>query len=726
MSTTIILEAIAKVNADPAQKSIATLEQELEFLKERFKGLAVGDAEFTKIGNRIREVQSELKTLDERFEGLGAEQKATAIAESFNVVVGAVGAVSGALVAFGVESKVLEDAEKRLLGIITVVTSLREVSNGLQSFIKIWPLLTANVVKATAAIRAFALANPFTAIAAGVIALTAALYALATAETEEEKANKKALATAKLRLQNLEDSESRTLSFARAQGLAAETVLEFEQASIKARIAEIDRILALEKNGEEYARLSEEQRKLLDREIELGLELGKLKEDQRQEDIKTAAENKKQAEERKKQRDKELAEEKKRLEELRVARLKSAQEGAEGLFALEQQLLQDIRDLRLGEIETGLDAFALFTIDDETLELVKADLIEKEGILRETRLKELDKTTFDLLKQNEDYFAKVIEGLGFGSEAYIAEEKKFQAVRAAILAADSEARRKITTDETNEIFNANFKLAKMLNELAKGEGEKLLSIEDGTYKERKDAVIKYYDAVIAAAKAAGLKVEELERQKSDALKSIDDGRKKDIEEGFRNTLSTFSTFLSTQRDIIDSQLQADLLSLGNNEAAKNQLREQAFEKQKKLRIAEATISGITGAVDAFTSVQNLNKLIPGLGIAVGGVLAGLVLATTGQQIALIQNSSLSGGSISSTGFNNVPSGGISLPGGGGVSTTPSLGAGLPGLGGGRLAGAPTIGTIGQEPIRAYVLAGDVTNGVQANIALNNRRRLSAG
>ena len=335
MATTIILEAIAKVNADPAQKSIATLEQELEFLKERFKGLSVGDTEFTKIGNRIREVQSELKTLDERFEGLGAEQKATAIAESFNVVVGAVGAVTGALVAFGVESKVLEEAEKRILGIITVVTSLREVSNGLQSFIKIWPLLTANIARATAALRAFALANPFTAIIAGVVALTAAIYALVTAETEEEKANKKALATSKLRLQNLEDSETRTLAFARAQGLAAETVLEFEQASIKARIAEIDRLLALEKNPEEFARLSEEQRKLLDKEIEIGLQLGALKEADRQ---KTIENNKKIREEHKKTAEelaKQNADAIKAAEELRLARLKAAQEGAEGLIDIE-------------------------------------------------------------------------------------------------------------------------------------------------------------------------------------------------------------------------------------------------------------------------------------------------------------------------------------------------------------------------------------------------------
>jgi len=709
------------VDLGPAENSIAGLEQQLEQLQEQFKATEIGSAEFNRLGQEIQQTSSKLKTLDERFEGLGIEQKNAMIVDSFNVVVGAVGAVTGALVAFGVESEALEGVEKRLLGIITVVSSLREVSNGLAAFNKVWPILTANISKATLALRAFALSNPFTAILAGVVALTAGIIALVKAQDDEVDVAKKLNDEYKQQQQNLKDLKDQRDKIAAAQGeteverltrLKAENEQELKNARDRVEFYKQQKFQGEDLNNQlKIIREAKLQQPVLEAQLAAA---------NKDANEKIREENKKTADELAKQN----ADALKAAEDLRLSRLDAAQKGAEGLFALEQQLLQNIRDLRLKDFEELETSFPFFVIDDETLELTLQDLIEKEGIIRETRLKELDKTTADLLKQNEDYFAQVIEGLGFGSEAYIAEEKKFQAIRTAILQADSEARRKITTDEFEDIFNANFKLAKMLNELAKGEGEKILSIEFNTYKQRKDAVIAYYDAVIAAAKAAGLKVEELERQKSDALKSIDEGRKKDIEEGFRNTLSTFSTFLSTQRDIIDSQLQADLLSLGNNEAAKNQLREQAFEKQKKLRIAEATISGITGAVDAFTSVQNLNKLIPGLGIAVGGVLAGLVLATTGQQIALIQNSSLSGGSISSTGFNNVPSGGFSLPGGGGVSTTPSLGATLPGLGGGRLAGAPTIGTIGQEPLRAYVLAGDVTNGVQANIALNNRRRLA--
>jgi hypothetical protein len=707
------------VDLGSTDNSIAGLERQLEKLQEEFKNTEIGSARFKELGLEIQKTQSQLKTLDERFEGLGAEQKATAIADSFNVLVGSVGAVTGALVAFGVESEALEGVEKRLLGIITVVTSLREVSNGLQAFIKIWPLLTANISKATLALRAFALANPFTAILAGVVALTAGIIALVKAQDDEVDVAKKLNDEYKQQQQNLKDLKDQRDKIAAAQGeteverltrLKAENEQELKNARDRVEFYKQQKFQGEDLNNQlKIIREAKLQQPVLEAQLAAA---------NKDANEKIREENKKTADELAKQN----ADALKAAEDLRLSRLDAAQKGAEGLFAIEQDLLKTLRDIRLKEVETGLDAFEFFTIDDETLELVKADLIEKEALLRETRLAELDKTTADLLKQNENYFAQVIEGVGIGSEAYINEEKKFQAIRTAILEADAQARIKLTTDETNEIFNANFKLAKMLNDLAKGEGDKILSIEFNTYAKRKDAVIQYYDAVIAAARAAGLKVEELERQKSDALKSIDDQRRKDIEQGVRNTLSAFSTFLSTQRDIIDSQLQADLLALGNNENAKNRLREQAFQQQKKLRIAEATISGITGAVDAFTSVQNLNKLIPGLGIAVGGVLAGLVLATTGQQISLIQGSSL-GGNVSSTGFNNIGGGSFSL-GAGGTSIAPSLGATLPGLGGGRLGSAPTVGTLEQEPIRAYVLAGDVTNGVQANIALNNRRRLA--
>jgi hypothetical protein len=154
------------------------------------------------------------------------------------------------------------------------------------------------------------------------------------------------------------------------------------------------------------------------------------------------------------------------------------------------------------------------------------------------------------------------------------------------------------------------------------------------------------------------------------------------------------------------------------------INKEALERQKKLRIAQIVVSTAEAVINAFTSTS---QIPPPFGQIIGGALAASYVALGAKSIATVNATTLDGGTAGG-GFKNIPSGGgISIPGGGGVPVgIPGAqpgGALLPGLGGGRI-GAPTIGTIGQEPVRAYVLAGDVTNGVQANIALNNRRRLA--
>jgi hypothetical protein len=210
-----------------------------------------------------------------------------------NLLGGSVELAAGAFVGLGLASGEQAEAfESAALGAIAfadgakrTVDGVKSLNEGLASFGGI----AAAARKAQLALNTAVLANPYIAAAVAVAALAAALVIYTNRETEAEKATKKSLETAKLRLTNLEQSESRVLAFARAQGLASETVLEFEQASIKARIAEIDRILALEKDSKEFKRLSDEQNKLLDKEIELALAAGKIKEDARQADIKAAA-----------------------------------------------------------------------------------------------------------------------------------------------------------------------------------------------------------------------------------------------------------------------------------------------------------------------------------------------------------------------------------------------------------------------------------------------------
>ena len=183
-----------------------------------------------------------------------------------------------------------------------------------------------------------------------------------------------------------------------------------------------------------------------------------------------------------------------------------------------------------------------------------------------------------------------------------------------------------------------------------------------------------------------------------------------------------SQFLGVIAEVNQASLELQLAQAAGNQNAINQINADALEKQKKLRTAQVLVTTAESILNGFNATSTLP---PPFNFIAGGILAAAYTALGAKSIQTINAVSLEGGGTGG-GFNNIPSGGgFSLPGGGGISTTPSTGALLPGMGGGFVAPS-TIGTIGQEPIRAYVLTGDISNGVQAGIALNNRRRLSGG
>lgn len=230
-----VIEYSINVATEGAVKSLSSLETELEALKTQFKGLEIGSAEFNKVGNRIRAVQSEIKTLDERFEGLGVEQKAAGIVDSFNVLAGSVGAVTGTLVALGVESKALEGVEKRLLGLITVVSSLREVSNGLANAQKtLIPLFgkVGNAIKA-----AFA-SNPIGVITVAVVALGAAIYALINAQDDEKESLEKLAKAREAYQKQLDAEEQQRIKLLQLTGASNVKIAEEELKIAKRRAEE--------------------------------------------------------------------------------------------------------------------------------------------------------------------------------------------------------------------------------------------------------------------------------------------------------------------------------------------------------------------------------------------------------------------------------------------------------------------------------------------------------
>ena len=136
-------------------------------------------------------------------------------------------------------------------------------------------------------------------------------------------------------------------------------------------------------------------------------------------------------------------------------------------------------------------------------------------------------------------------------------------------------------------------------------------------------------------------------------------------------------------------------------------KKKAFESDKKLKIAQAIISGLQGAISAFTGAFQLGPIA---GPIVGAILAALVAGTTAVQISNIKKTQFDGGAPQITAPNT---GGASSETSAAITNASSSG-GFTGFNQG-LVGTPT-GTGAQfSPItpqssqRVYVVESDITN-----------------
>jgi len=222
-------------------KSVNELEQDLQSLEAQFKTLKIGDPGFNELGNKIKGVKSQLKDVELQFEGLDKEQRATALVDTFNGLTGAVGAVSSAFIAFGAESKAIEDAEKKLLGVIGVVSGIRDVSNSLVSANKLLgSSFKAAFTTATGAINVTRVALAGLGIGAIILAVTALADAFDIFGTKAAEANAKTiegldaqLAAAK-RATAFYDNEAKIAEArAKAEGRSIEEVAAIRQKSLQ-------------------------------------------------------------------------------------------------------------------------------------------------------------------------------------------------------------------------------------------------------------------------------------------------------------------------------------------------------------------------------------------------------------------------------------------------------------------------------------------------------------
>ena len=214
---------------------------------------------------------------------------------------------------------------------------------------------------------------------------------------------------------------------------------------------------------------------------------------------------------------------------------------------------------------------------------------------------------------------------------------------------------------------------KELNDIFVAEQVAKIELEDATFDameqlrmtehEKKVAQIVAESEELLALK--GLTAEDellIAKDTAEKIKALDEKQKEENEERDKKELDRKIKQGETMADVTKSGLQgvSDLVSAFAGKSLGAQ--KKAFETQKKLNIAMATIDTIKGAVSAFTG---MTSQIPGpVGIALGVVAAAGVAASGVANIKKITSTTFNGGG-------SVGGGGASA--GGGMST-PSMGS----------------------------------------------------
>jgi hypothetical protein len=429
---------------------------------------------------------------------------------------------------------------------------------------------------------------------------------------------------------------------------------------------------------------------LMDEGIEKELQANKLKYDRLVEDTKlnekmTASEKKKINEAYEKEREQQVkvieANDKKRQEEKKKEEEAAAKEKAQ-------------RDREAAEEKYATEKL----LQDKTISLMKEGL-DKEKALREQAYKdelhELENLLLDK-KITQEQFTELQVGL---------EKKKNDDIAQLEADAAQESKEKQIEKAQDTISNLQSVLefgSEAINAAVNGTLSGVSAFLDILNTDFADGLQGTMDKISAYAQAIG-----------GVLQSFVSAFQESSKEALETSLGDIETQTSAEKDALKSRYDAGLVAKEDYEAglssidqvakAKEQAaRKKAFEQEKGAKIASAIISGIQGAVQAFTGAMQLGPIA---GPIVGGVLAALVVAMTATNVAKIKATQFEAGGAGG-GSATAPTLG-SDTGMGAAPTPPSLSIQGGAMGGSEGAGLQLFGAR-QTPVRSYVVESDIT------------------
>lgn len=119
-----------EVNIDVNSASLNELNKEFERLNTLAKDLPKNSKGFDQVAASAQKVGTAIEKTNNKLSGIKIDEKAELAVKAFRGLLGGVQAVSAAFIAFGADASAVEDAEKKLLGVLNVVQGIGDFAEG--------------------------------------------------------------------------------------------------------------------------------------------------------------------------------------------------------------------------------------------------------------------------------------------------------------------------------------------------------------------------------------------------------------------------------------------------------------------------------------------------------------------------------------------------------------------------------------------------------------------
>lgn len=600
-----------------AENSIGGLEERVEKLKQLIESEPIGSKRFNELNRDLQKAQSSIKDVELQFEALDFEQKLTAGSDAIVGIAGGFAVAEGAAALFGAESEQLEKTLAKVAGALALTTGLRDLANGVIAMRKLSLATKAQAVFQELNAKATATAATVQKLFAGSVNTTTIGF--------------KALKTAIV-----------------ATGIGALVV------GVGLLVANFDKLaIALGKTTREQQLSNEAQSKGIESindELSAADKLSKTLQDET------------------------LSREQKRKE------VKKFQDKYPELLSNIDAEKTSIEDINIA-LQKNIDLLRL-KAEAEALEALRAEAFRAKAVaeIEQTRIQNDQSDTFlqklgditgalqggatarevanqkqqDAIDAAEKEIA-IIDSLTKATEDKIAAKEEEGAVIAEVTdktTTETETKKKATEQEKLTRIKTNKFLKDSQKELQKIVQEGIDTRIEGLKTIQTTAEITKDIEIRAAREAAEASAEAWEKYQQERKELT----AKQTQEGL-GTASEFADGLSSLNDLV---LANQIKGLKEGDARRTELERKAFERSKKIQIAQALISAAQGVV----SILSTPSTIPDpFGTVFKVVQIASLAATTAAQISKIKSAQFGGGASGSIGS---AGGGSASAGAGGV------------------------------------------------------------